>query len=313
MILRIAILLAALLFAGGAEAAVQLRGNVVVTGPLVTLGDVLDGAGAVADVAITRAPEPGRRKAIGVSRILAVARANGLAWRPLGGLKRIIVQRASQRIPRADIERRLQQAIAEISPGVELRIELPSRIAEIHLATGLPATLDIENLNYVRRNGRFSATLVAAANTAGAVRTEISGRAFAVVEVPVLSRRVRRGDVIGENDVEWIEMRSDRLANTTILDSADLIGMAARRTLQPGKALRMTDVRRPVIVARGATVFVAYRTAQMSLTVGGRALGDGAIGDTIRVLNIQSNVVIEARVESSNMVTVASRQRIALN
>jgi flagella basal body P-ring formation protein FlgA len=49
------------------------------------------------------------------------------------------------------------------------------------------------------------------------------------------------------------------------------------------------------------------------LTAVGRALADGAIGDTIRVLNTHSNTVVDAVVENSSVVVVGTRRRLAMN
>ncbi len=305
---------ALLLSAAAAQAAApEMRARAIVDGANVTLGDVLDNAGAAAGVVIARAPAPGKRMVIGTSRIYAAARANGLEWRPLQGLDRVIVQRASVRISQIDLEHRLSDALRELAPDENLRVELPKRMAEIHLPTGGAATLDIENLAYDRHTGRFSATLVAAAGTASATRTDIAGRALAMVEIPVLRRAVRRGEVITEDDVAWVEMRADRVSPTTVTDGADLIGYTPRRTLRAGRPIRSTEVHVPLAVHKGANVVMTYRTPYMTLTAAGRALADGAVGETVRVLNTQSNTVIEARVTSSNVVTVTSRQRLALN
>lgn len=304
---RLSLAAVMLLAAAAAQAAEpRLRARVVVDANVVTLGDVLDGAASAADAVVARAPEPGQRMIIGVPQIYAVARAGGLDWRPLHGLDRVIVQRASRRIAHADIEDRLLLALADIVPGRNLRVELTNRAQEFHLPTDMDAAaLDVENLAYDPRNGRFSVTLVAAGATSQTLRTKVIGRAFEVIEAPVLLQSVRRGEVIGEDDIDWIEVRADRLAPTVITDPADLIGRTPRRTIRPGEPIRAGDVRIPIVVAKGSGVTMTYRTPTMVLTVQGRALDDGAMGETIRVLNSQTKVVVEAAVSGSTLVTVA--------
>ncbi len=298
----------ALMLASAAAQAVEprLRAAAVVDADVVTLGDVLDGAGAAADNVIARAPEPGQRIIIGVARIAAVARAGGVTWRPLGGLKRVVVDRASRRVTRLEIEESLGRALAEKLPGTNLRIELANRALEIHLPTDEAATtIEVENLTYSPRNGRFRAVIVAAGGAVNRVRNEVVGRAFEVVEVPVLRKSARRGEVIGEDDLVWSEMRVDRLPPNTITSPDDLIGRTPRRTMRPGKPIRARDVQVPTLVAKGAGVTMSYRTAAMTLTALGRALDDGALGDTIRVLNSQTKVVVDAMVSGIGRVTVA--------
>lgn len=317
MILRAALLAFVLVLgaaAPGAAATPRLRAEVVVDAPVITLGDVLDDvAGPAAEAVLARAPAPGRRMVISVSHIFRVARANGLAWKPMRGLDRVVVRRAGQRIARSAIEARIVEALKDIAPGENLRVALQGRAAEIVLPTGAPPTIDVENVALDRARGRLTATVIAAADTAMARRVNVTGRVYAVVEVPVLRRTVRRGEVIAAADVKWTEMRANRVRQPAITDPADIVGLAARRTLRAGAPLRPNDLRTPIVVAKGSNVTMTYRTKAMVLTVGGRALEDGGIGETIRVLNTQSNTVIDAVVERSGVVVVASRRRIALN
>lgn len=291
----------------------RLSARAVVDDGIVILGDVLSDAGPAADAVIARAPAPGERIVIRVSHIVTVARANGLDWRPLRGIDRVVITRASQRVTPAEIEERLSEALGKLASGDKIRVELSRRMPKIFLPTDVAATLDVENLALDRRAGTFSATLVAAAGSHGAVRADVVGRAIAVVDVPVLRRGVKRGEVIGENDLTWSELRLDRLPSATITDPADLIGLAPLRSLRPGKPIRATEVRAPLAVTKGASVMMTYRTANMVLTAAGRALDNGAKGETIRILNIHSNTVVDARVEGSNLVTVTNRQNLALN
>ncbi len=311
LVIAALVLVVATLPARGEE--FRLRARATVEGGVVTLGDVLEGAGAAAEAVVARAPEPGHRMAIGVSHVFAVARAQGLAWRPLRGNDRIVVRRASRRIGRAEIRDRLRAALAEQAPGQNFAVELPARVFDIHLPTDVPATLAIEDLRLDRARGHVSATLIAAPETPSARRIDISARAVAMAEVPVLRRPVRRDGVIEADDVAWTEIRRSRVAASVITDPADLVGMSARRSLRAGRPLRRGDVRAPVAVRKGRKVVMTYRTEAMVLTVVGRALDDAAVGETVRVLNTQSNVVVRASVESDNLVTVTSHQQLAHN
>ncbi len=311
MSLRLVSLAAVMLLAGAAAAEPRLRARIVVDDGIVTLGDVLADAGEAGDAVLARSPEPGRRMIIGVGHISAVARARGLDWRPLRGLDRIVVRRASRRVARAEIEELITKGLAETAPGGNLRVALANRGLEIHLPTDSPIALEVENLAYDRRNGRFSATIVAARGTPGAWRSEVRGRAYAVVEVPVLRHAVRRGDVIGEGDLDWTELRADRLPASVVTDPGELVGRTPRRVLRPGQPIRAEDVRAPIVVAKGASVIMTYHAPAMVLSAGGRALEDGAMGEMIRVLNTHSNTVVKATVAGGNLVTVAVGSRFA--
>jgi flagella basal body P-ring formation protein FlgA len=64
------------------------------------------------------------------------------------------------------------------------------------------------------------------------------------------------------------------------------------------------------MAGRGSLV---YRTEFMVLTAGGKALEDGAMGSIIRVLNSQSKIVVEARVDGGNILSVTNTTFLVMN
>jgi flagellar basal body P-ring formation protein FlgA len=60
-------------------------------------------------------------------------------------------------------------------------------------------------------------------------------------------------------------------------------------------------------------VTIILQTPHMVLTVQGRASEDGAKGDTIRLLNLQSKKAIEGVVVGPDLVRVDTAPRLALN
>ena len=311
-------LIAAVLFAGplcGAAFAAELRVHprVVVEGDIGTLADLFDGAGSAGGTVVAQAPAPGQRMAITPSRIWKLARANGLEWTPPIGLDRVIVRRASRQVPEVQIQARIRDALAD-STGIDsLRVDFANHNAELHVAVGAPGTLEVETIDFDARTGNFAANLIAAPGTPDAVRVSFTGRAVEVVELPVLSRRHKRGEIIGEGDIEWIERQVDRLPQGAITEIADLVGQALRRSIRPRQPVRANDVHAPIVVAKGAMVVLVYRTASMVLTAGGRALDDGAQDAVIRFLNTHSKIVLEARVDGGNVVSVARSPIFATN
>ena len=61
----------------------------------------------------------------------------------------------------------------------------------------------------------------------------------------------------------------------------DVAGMEARRALKAGELIRTSDLKRPTMVAKGSTVTMLFEAPGMRLSAVGRALAEGAEGDTI--------------------------------
>ena len=82
--------------------------------------------------------------------------------------------------------------------------------------------------------------------------------------------------------------------------------MAAKVALRTGQALRTADLIKPQIVQRNETVTITYEVPGIMLTVRGKALEAGAVGDVVSVLNIQSNRTVQATVTGPGRVTIAA-------
>jgi flagella basal body P-ring formation protein FlgA len=67
-----------------------------------------------------------------------------------------------------------------------------------------------------------------------------------------------------------------------------VVGLAARHDLRPDQPLHSADLMKPEIIARNDTVTIVYQAPGITLTLRGQAQEAGALGDTIKVLNVES-------------------------
>src|SRR5262249_12438057 len=153
------------------------------------------------------------------------------------------------------------------------------------------------------RPGRFS-IVVLLPTGAPAAQLPVSGMVTATAEVPVLRDMVGRGQVIGQDLVDYSIVAANRLTGDLVLDPADLVGKAARRTLHPGRPLRTADLMAPIVVPKNKMVTMIYASGSMHLTARGRSLGDGGAGDMVKVLNIDSKRTVDAVIVDNDTVNV---------
>ncbi|MGQ9365323.1 flagellar basal body P-ring formation chaperone FlgA [Azospirillum sp. ST 5-10] len=200
----------------------------------------------------------------------------------------------------------LTEALTSQIPIGRIHVELDARAVELRAPAGAaPAGgLMVENLYYSPVGGRFAAELVIP-GTRPEVRLPVSGRAFGVVEVPVLARRVLPGDLIGAEDVAWIEVRAEYAGSDVAATEADVVGMTPKRGVPVNQPVRLRDLQSPRLVDKGSMVTITLVSANLTLTAQGKALQDGGKGETIRVVNTQSNRIVEATVAGPNVVAVA--------
>jgi flagella basal body P-ring formation protein FlgA len=159
------------------------------------------------------------------------------------------------------------------------------------------------NLLFDRTSGRFS-VVVLLPGGAPAAQLALSGQVTATAEVPVLRDMVARGQLIGQDLVDYSLVPGNRLTSDLVLDAADLVGKAARRTLHPGRPLRTADLMAPIVVPKNKLVTMIYATGSMHLTARGRSLGDGGAGDMVKVLNIDSKRTVDAIIVDNDTVNV---------
>jgi flagella basal body P-ring formation protein FlgA len=205
------------------------------------------------------------------------------------------------------VEAVLSDALSRVVTVGRLQMELDSRAVELRAPQGAGG-LAVENLYYSPVQGRFAAEIVV---TGSQIRLPVSGRAFGVVQIPVLSRRIIPGDVIGPGDIDWQDVRADQTTSDTAATDAQLIGMTPRRGVSTNQPVRLRDLQSPRMIDKGSLVTITLSTPSMTLTTQGKALQDGGKGEVIRVVNTQSNRIVEATVAGPNVVAVAKPGTIA--
>ena len=208
------------------------------------------------------------------------------------------------------VEAVLSEALGRHITVGRLQLEMDNRSVEMRAPAGAGG-LTVENLYYNPVQGRFAAEIIVT-DTRPAVRLPVAGRAFGVVQVPVLARRVVPGDVIGAADVDWQDVRADQTGSDIAATDAHLIGMTPKRGVPVNTPVRLRDLQSPRVVDKGALVTITLVTANITLLAQGKALQDGGKGDVIRVVNTQSNRIVEATVAGPNIVAVAKPGVIAM-
>lgn len=282
-----------------------LNDHIIVDSKVIRLGDFFTNAGDQAEVSIAYAPEPGKRAVFDARWLYRVAHAYKLDWRPLSAKAEAVVERASISIPREEIKEQILYELAGLGVTEEMDIDFSTRFQELFLPASADPVIRVENLNYQERTGRFTAVIVAGQGAA-MERVRMTGRAFRTVDVPVLRNRVLRGDVIRENNLQWVKMKAERVQHDIIVDASDLIGKTPKRGVRAGHPVRGADVTRPLLVEKNSLVTIFHKVPNMMLTAQGKALQSGADGDVVQIKNGRSNQVIEAEVIGPGRVAVRS-------
>ena len=292
---------------------VKLRSSIIVEDKYITLSDLFGLTGEKGATRIAYAPEPGQRSTLDAKWLYRVARAHKIRWRPLSLKTKLIVERASQQVFQDDIKTALLEGLKEKGVGDEIELSINVRTQTIHLPTDIEPTIGLDHLLYNPKSGRFVATVSAPADDPAAKRHRVTGRVHTMISIPVVGKRLRRGDIVKKHHVTWTSVRESSLRRDTILHEEDLVGMAAKRILKEHYPIRLSYVQRPVLVRKNGLVTIHLASRSMTLTAQGQAMQDGSKGEIVQVKNIQSKKVIEAVVTHAGKVSVSAPTHFNVN
>lgn len=195
----------------------------------------------------------------------------------------------------------IRSALVDAGAPEAAKITLNNPNAVIALEEG--ASLTFDSVSFNPATGRF---LLRAASAASAAPLAITGTAIAALILPVPARAMARGDLVREQDLQWIEVMDARAG--LYLDDADaIIGKIARRPLTPGAPLRKADLQSPTLIKRGSTATIVLEAPGIRLTQIGTALANGGAGDLIAFRNINSEREIKAVVIGENIASAPFR------
>lgn len=295
------------LFAGlatGALAAPTLRPEVNVVAPIVTVGDMFADAGEMAATPLFRAPLPGTTGVVGLDDIDAAAARIGFSGYGFGAVDKVRVTRDGIRFDAQDLAALVSDAIvaeglAPLRTVIDVRLSQPDLVLAAAVADEPVRLID---LDYRAGASGFTARLEVAGTD---LPVEISGRVSFFVEAPHLVSSVRAGDVLEAGDIEMRLVNADLADRAGVAQIEQLVGKAIKRNARDGLMLRVADVAEPLAVRRNQQVTVHVKAGAMVLSMQGQALGDGAIGAPVRVMNPVSNKILSGVVSAAGTVEIA--------
>jgi flagella basal body P-ring formation protein FlgA len=111
------------------------------------------------------------------------------------------------------------------------------------------------------------------------------------VEVLAYARSLAAGEIVQPEDLVWMKVAAGPSDGPR--DADDLIGMTAKRPLRQGSVASLRDVSTPQVIKAGDIVAVTYEDDGVALTLQGKAMANGAIGESLMVQNTASKKIIE--------------------
>jgi flagella basal body P-ring formation protein FlgA len=167
-----------------------------------------------------------------------------------------------------------------------------------------PVTVQMRGLQFDKQSNHWSGSLVFIANGDVVTAMAVAGHFDEMIEVPVLKREVRGGDVIRETDVEIRDFATSHTHAETVRDLSSLIGKSPLRSISPYRPIRTNEIASPAIIKKDALVQMRYTVPGMEISTSGQAITQGAQGDVINVRNVSSKKIVRAVIQDSSTVNI---------
>jgi len=306
MTLRLSLaLLATLLSVPAALAVPTLKGDITVNKAIVTIGDMFDDAGNLAETGIFMAPAPGTTGVVPLADLTRAATLAGLTEFENVGYSRVRVARASTLVDAAlldgligaDLERR-GIVSGEVTAALRFNVADVSFNAE---AVADPATL--VSLRYTPGNNGFSARFMIAGIDEP---VDLDGTIQLMTRAPRLAKTLPTGTILSQGDFELADVPLATADAGGYADISQLVGKQLVRQARGGIMLKATDVTEPKVVTRNTLVTVVLRSGPMTLTVKGTALTTAAVGEPVDVLNSVTRKILHGIARSDGVVEIVT-------
>lgn len=192
----------------------------------------------------------------------------------------------------------------------DIMLNMPSKQKDITLnSNDAKYHISMEEFSLNKKSQRFKSVIRFGSATKNELIT-IKGRYKIMVEIPVLREKMAKGSVISEHDLTTVKIDKKKLRHNNITNSKLIAGKMLTRALQPFKPIRANSLDRKIIISKRDNVEVIFETPFIKLRTSGIALDNGAEGDLIRIRNVTSNKIVQAKIDNIGVVRVISTNNL---
>lgn len=207
---------------------------------------------------------------------------------------------------RDDAEKAFEQALEAQDLGSQIAVKILSAREDVLFSHRRPMEIGVKTLRFDEKKRTWSGNLFVYDGEDVITALPMSGNFDVMSEVPVLSEKLRKGDVIRKEDIRMMAYPEEKIRRDTVMNAEDLVGKTPQRGISANRPIRLAELQAPHLVEKGKTVEMQFATDYIKISTLGEALEDGAEGQTIRVRNADSGTTVQAKVISADTVEVRS-------
>lgn len=212
---------------------------------------------------------------------------------------------ATQTIPSARVKDAVTEFVRQKTEGLGMETTL-RRIgfqSDLKLPPG-EVSFEVAAPNRWEGWGKANLALIVRVNGRVERNLTIPVEVEAFADTVVVLRALERGDVIGPDDVTVQRRDLSSLSGRVYQSVEEVVGKRARMPVRANMPLRGEQLEKIPLVKSGQLVTIVIENQAMRLTATGKARGNGAEGDIVKVQNLGSLKEVPARVIDSGTVQV---------
>lgn len=152
--------------------------------------------------------------------------------------------------------------------------------------------------------GRRMFHVVATTNGKPWKTIEVLTDVAAMVDVVVPNRFLKSEELIDAEDLTLARIRIHAVPHPFITDLEEVIGKSAARPLQADTPLRLSFLKKPLMIKKGDRVMIEAKRGGLSIQTSGVTKASGQIGQTIMVANLDSGRELRAKIVAPGLVRV---------
>ena len=286
----------------------DLKQRIKVRDANVRLSDVFTDVSNEHDKDVFAAPMPGQSKNISTTELWRIAKINGIQWVKPQVNKRIRISREGNPVDLKVLTNLLSEEVKNQGVGDDVQLSIFGLSKTLYLPVNSDEfDIEIDSLTVSSNRTRYRAKLLWPLGDGSYQEVEANGTIELVRLLPVLNRTLLPGEVITKRDISWINISIKKITSNTVQSEENFIGFTPKRALVANRMLRNSDLEALKLVKKGRQVTITFISGPLRMNTIGKALQHGAMGDSVRILNMGSNKTIIAQVTGHGQVEIVRR------
>lgn len=277
-----------------ADVVLRMKKVVEVSSRTVLLGDLVDSKAQMpdewSDRRVMSAPPAGEMSYHALTTIAsALSRYDDMARVTLSGEPVITITRKDRALDKDEFEDPIKAYLEETEPWKGKQVKV--NILNIPRNTRVPVGNEIFRITRIDQKtskGYSIAHVTVMVDGVDEAEVPVGLEIQLMTEVWVVAENLELGHILEEGDLISEMHVVDATANH-ISSSDDLVGFEVNRSLSAGTLLRRSEISKPLCAKRGEWVAINAIGEHLQITLRGKALANGRLGERIMCVNERSN------------------------